>query len=205
MRKTYLLVCLALAPLLVACGGGSRAHSSSSAPPSAAVTTPAANTTTLTPEPDPTPTVTPFAPNVGDRALRVGQRRQGRDFVTTLQEIRYPYPPAEYRDPKDGDVFVGLRVKQCYRKTSKPVDDAYSTYNGEWYVATPSGDQYPGNGESWSDWPSPKFPENVTLNPGDCLHGWLDVEVPEGIRIKKIVWRSEGETTAEWLPVTKAG
>ena len=46
----------------------------------------------------------------------------------------------------------------------------------------------------------PEFPENVTLNAGECLKGWLAIEVREGMKVKKIVWRPGGATTAEWLP-----
>jgi hypothetical protein len=45
-----------------------------------------------------------------------------------------------------------------------------------------------------------KFPENVTMAPGDCLVGWLTVEVPIGMKVAKIVYRPGGQTVAEWLP-----
>ena len=75
----------------------------------------------------------------------------------------------------------------------------YSTNSGEWYVVSPNGGQVPG-GSGWNDWPAPKFPENVTLNPGDCLVGWITIEVPVGMKVEKIVYRPQGTTVAEWLP-----
>ncbi len=47
---------------------------------------------------------------------------------------------------------------------------------------------------------APKFPESVSLNPGDCLLGWLAVEVPVGMKVQKVVWRPGGETIAGRLP-----
>jgi hypothetical protein len=164
-------------------------------------------TTTLSAEPSqdaPSESLTSFEPNVGDRALRVGQTRQGKSAKMTLIEVKYPYPPAEYQEPENGKQFVGLRVKQCVRADFSPADyegeEFYSSYNGDWYAATPDGNQFGGSGSSWDDWPSPKFPENVTMNAGDCLKGWLALEVPVGTKIKKFVWRPGGSTTAEWLP-----
>jgi hypothetical protein len=142
-----------------------------------------------------------FTPNVGERALRVGETREGTGLRTTLSEITYPYPPAQYREPSTGNQFMGLRVTQCMRddvETNEYGD--YSTYNGDWYAASPTGEQVAGDGSSWSDWPSPKFPESVTLNPGDCLQGWIALEVPAGMQVEKIIWRPGGTTTAEWLP-----
>src|SRR5215210_1929426 len=97
-------------------------------------------------------------------------------FDTTLFEIRYPYPPGQYRTPQQGMQFLGLRVEQCFDKTADRLNEygepTYTTYTGDWVAVAPDGTEAAGGGSSWNDWPAPKFPENVTMNPGDCLKGW---------------------------------
>ena len=98
------------------------------------------STTTLEPSPtEPAEDADPFAPNVGDRALRVGETRMGRDIRTTVLKVNYPLPKADfmvgpYRVKEYDRVdFVGLRIKQCLRPGAE-VDAAapvYSSYNGE--------------------------------------------------------------------------
>lgn len=193
-KKMFLPAAFILA--VSACGGGgSDATSRPKVDP----------TTTLTAEPTQAPSdeAPSFEPNVGDRALRVGQTRKGQAAKMTLAEVKYPYPPGEFNVPEEGKQFVGLRIRQCVSETFSPADyqgeDFYSTYNGEWAVATPGGNQVTGSGEYWNDWPNPKFPESVTMNAGDCLKGWVLLEVPPGTKVKKLIWRPGGTTTAEWL------
>jgi hypothetical protein len=185
--------------LLTGCGGGEAA-------PNAQPTV----TVTVTPTPleatelsDPTPSAGSFEPNVGERALKIGEPRQGSAVRTTLREVRFPYPPGQYREPEQGQQFVGLRIEQCLAKTAEATDDygdpIQSTYPGDWYVGTPNGNQLTGGGE-WTDWPQPKFPTLVSMNPGECLKGWITLEVPVGTKIAKLIWRPGGTTTAEWLP-----
>lgn len=176
--------------------------------PSAQETVTVTVTPTTTLEASETPEASPTGgtePNVGDQALRLGQTRQGRSFATTLHEIRFPYPTDNsYRVENKDNVLLGLRLTQCMSQDAEPVDEYgqpfYSTYTGDWAAVAPDGNQAAGGGSSWSDWPQPKFPENVTLNPGDCLKGWLVFEVPKSLKIEKVVWRPGGVTTAEWLP-----
>ena len=162
---------------------------------------------------EPTTTLTPtsiasnepsedlFAPNVGDRALRIGDPRKGRSFTTTLQEVRLPYPPAPelFREPQNGFIFVGFRVRQCYDGEPADADFNISSSVVDWFVGTPAKNQVQGN-TGWTDWPQPRFPENVTLNPGDCLKGWITAEVPANTRLEKVIYRPGGQTVAEWLP-----
>jgi hypothetical protein len=196
-----IVAALLVGALASVCGGKSDSHA-------AATTT---VTTTVTPTVTLTPTQTPdensttgVEPNFGKRALRIGQPREGRSITTTVEQIRYPYPPAQYRDPAPGHQFVGLLVKQCLHKDAPRVDEygdpTYSTYNGEFAAVSPNGTPQAGSGDSWNDWPTPKFPESVTMDPGDCLHGWLTLKVKTGMKITKIVRRPGGETVAEWLP-----
>lgn len=200
MRRSrpYLLAALVI-PLLVSCGG---AEEPEAAEPR---TTPTA-TLEASPTPEEVEPSGPAEPNVGDTALRVGETRQGTSASLTLQEIKFPLPQAdEYRTPANpGDVFLGLRIEQCVSDEYDPAEydgePFYSTYNGEWYAASPEGEQIGGTGSSWGDWPRPKFPESVTMNPGDCLKGWIATEVPKDLKIEKMIWRPGGETIAEWLP-----
>jgi hypothetical protein len=142
-------------------------------------------------------TADPFAYNVGDLALKVGETRKGSEVTTTLEKVEHPYPPGEYREPEAGNEFVGLRLKQCI--IDKPSEATESTYNGDWSAVTPDGEEYSGNGSSWDDWPSPKFPELVEMIPGRCLKGWIALEVPEGTKFDRLIYRPGGTPVAEWL------
>lgn len=144
----------------------------------------------------PSPSVDPFAPNLGDRALEIGETRRGMDVETTLQEVRTPYPPAEYREPEEGNEFIGMRIKQCTKEGVS--DPGETTYNAEWYAVTPSGDEYTG-GHSWDDWPSPKFPELTGAIAGRCVKGWIAFEVPKDTNVETILWRPGGDPIAEWF------
>ncbi len=148
-------------------------------------------------EPPTTEPVDEFAANLGDRALKVGETRDGKDVHTTLHEVKYPYPPAEYRRPDDGNVFLGLRIEQCL--DSDATDPGQSTYNGEWAAVAKSGDEYGGSGMSWNDWPEPKFPETVGTIPGRCIKGWISLQVPKDTDFTSIIWRPEGTPVAEWI------
>jgi hypothetical protein len=138
-----------------------------------------------------------FAPNLGDRALKIGQTRDGEDVHTTLAEVKYPYPSAESRQPEEGNVFVGLRIEQCVDDDA--AGDGDTTYNSEWSAVTEGGEEYGGSGSSWNDWPSPKFPESVSSVPGRCVKGWISLQVPKGTQFTSIIWRPGGDTVAEWI------
>jgi hypothetical protein len=140
-----------------------------------------------------------FAPNVGDTALVIGETRRGMDYTTKLATYRYPYPPKLYREPKRRYEYFGIKLRQCMRPSATATEEAYSTYNGEWYIEDDKGGQFTSS-MSYNDWPVPKFPETVTMTPGDCLKGWITVEVPRGTKVQKIIYRPAGETLAEWLP-----
>lgn len=154
------------------------------------------NSSSTPTQPETTASADPYAPNLGALALEVGERRDGRDVHTTLHEIRYPYPPGEFRKPDAGNVFVGLRIEQCL--DSDPSEVPQSTYNGEWSVVTESGEEFGGSGSSWTDWPSPKFPELVGAIPGRCLKGWISLQVPKGTTLDSIMFRPGGDPVAEW-------
>jgi hypothetical protein len=190
MIRTALISTLAAATLVLAgCGGGDDSDDKKADPDKA-----------TTAKPTPTETVDPFAANLGDRALSVGQTRDGQDVHTTLQKVKYPYPaePDIYREPKKGNDFVGLRIEQCVDDDATVDESSPSTYNGEFAAVTASGDEYAGSGEYWDDWPAPKFPESKGLVAGRCLKGWLALEVPKGTEFSTVIWRPEGTPVAEW-------
>lgn len=196
-----LVLGLFLVATATACGSGEGA---SDAKATETVTVTASPSSVITASPDPTPSEEdePYAPNVGDRALTVGDTREGLSALTTLKAVRYPYPPGEYREPEPGNVFLGLELEQCV-KADVEVDSEYplySTYNGEWSAITPDGLEFGGDGSSWNDWPSPKFRESVTMSPGRCLKGWIALQVPKGTKITSLIWRPDGIETAEWIP-----
>lgn len=199
MQRGLVCVC-ATALLLVGCSNDSGGPS---AAPTATVTV-TETPSVVEPEVEPTPTdeADPFAPNIGDRALKIGETRVGQAVRTTLKSVKYPYPPDYAREPDAGNDFVGLELEQCFGKDAE-VDPEYpntTTYNGDWVVLDPEGYEYGGDGSSWSDWPAPKFPESVTLNPGRCYKGWVSLQAPRGTKIASVVWRPGGTETAEWIP-----
>ncbi|WP_183092936.1 hypothetical protein [Nocardioides stalactiti] len=186
--------------LLAGCGE----DSTGDAKPVETVT--ATATVTVTPEtfesdsaaPTTSPAEDPFAPNVGERALKVGQTRVGQSIETTLEEVKIPYPPAQYREPQAGNVFLGLRIEQCLAEDGP--NDIFSTSAHDWSAVAPDGSEYKDSGSSWNDWPTPRFSEYVTMIPGRCIKGWIAYEVPQGAKIASLLWRPDGVTTAEWLP-----
>lgn len=193
--------------VLLAAGCSSDGDSDSGGEPAPAVTvTQTVEVPTPTSDPteaqEPTESEDPFAPNVGDRALKVGEPRVGSATTTTLLEVRDPYPSEYAREPDAGNRFVGIRVSQCVSEDFDPsVDgDIYSTYSGEWFMVTSDNDEYPGgSGSNWIDFPTPKFPESATINPGSCVKGWISMQAKERLQFEKLVWRPAGTTTAEWF------
>lgn len=181
--------------LLAGCGGGD----AEPAQPAETVTVFSDPSEAATPEAE-APTEN-FDPNVGDRALQVGQSRVGREVTTTLLEVRDPYPPPdEFRLTDPSNRFVGLRLSQCVIEDPEtPPNQIVSSYNGEFVAVTKQGSEYPGSGSSYNDFPLPKFPESATITPGSCVKGWMAVELPGEVQYDKFVWRSAGETLAEWI------
>lgn len=161
---------------------------------------PAKTATARSPIPTESPTVEPadqYEANLGERALQVGETRDGMDVHTTLAEVKYPYPPGEFRQSDEGNVFLGLRIEQCVDDDAD--GESETTYNSEWSAVTESGEEYGGSGSSWNDWPSPKFPETVGAVPGRCVKGWIALQVPKGTEFTSIMWRPGGDPVAEWL------
>lgn len=163
---------------------------------------PKAERPSVAPSVSPSPTVDPYAPNIGERALAVGQSRVGRDVTTTLHEVRDPYPPQRYLEPGDGMKYVGLRLSTCVRKEAEPDtngEGSYITpYNAEFALVDAKGDRYPGSGSNFNGWPTPKFPEARNAVPGECSKGWLVVEAPAKVVPEFIEWTSGQNHLADW-------
>lgn len=154
------------------------------------------NSAEATPEePTPTEKVDPYAPNIGDRALKVGQPRRGEGVITTVLEVRQPYPPALYREPNPGKVWLGVRAKTCVKSNQT---ETAQVFWGDWAAVDRNFGTYPGSSTSWDDFPVPQYPSYGEVNPGECVQGWLLVDLPRGKKIKKIAYRPGGQTIAEW-------
>lgn len=140
----------------------------------------------------------------GALGLELGDTQDGSLFDTTLLEVKFPYPPADSRTPDDPkNVWLGLLVEQCMDKGVKadPDDDTQlTTGNSDWAAIVTDGYEYAGTGSSWSDWPSPKFPETERMIPGRCSKGWIALEVPKTAKIKAIQYRPWDESVSEWVP-----
>ncbi|MCW2765055.1 MAG: hypothetical protein JWO11_1014 [Nocardioides sp.] len=52
------------------------------------------NPRTSSEPPEPSELADPLQPNLGKRALEAGEPRVGSSIEATLQELRYPFPPA---------------------------------------------------------------------------------------------------------------
>jgi hypothetical protein len=207
MLKRGMLGVLAAALALSGCSGsdtGAKPGAKDTVTATVTVTASPSSVITESPEPSSTDSADASAPNVGESALTVGDTREGSALRTTLKTVRYPYPPAEYRQAESGNVFLGLELEQCVKADAEvdPDQPFYSTYNSEWSAVTPDGFEFGGDGSSWDDWPSPKFHESVTMSPGRCVKGWIAVQVPKGTKIASLIWRPDGVETAEWLPVS---
>ena len=131
-------------------------------------------------------------------ALRVGQTHHDQGVNTTLRVVDYPYTGDEARHPDSGNAFIGLDVRTCLDKGAS--SGKSTTRNAEWSLVARDGTRYSGDdSSSWTDWPKPKYPEDVGLAPGECKQGWLLVQVPEDGEFTAVVYRPKGKTAARWV------
>lgn len=195
IRKTRsFAIAASIALMATACGGdkeSTAAEDTTSESPSVS--------TSVDPTPSESPTpnekVDPYAPNIGGRALKVGQSRRGTGVITTVLEVKRPYPPALYREPNPGKVWLGIRAKTCVKSDQT---ETAQVFWGEWAAVDKNFGTYPGSSTSWDDFPVPQYPSYGEVNPGECVQGWLLVDLPQGKKIKKIAYRPGGQTIAEW-------
>lgn len=193
-----LLICAVLAALvLTGCSSGDDDPEADIAP-----TADPSPTELFEPAPaEPSQSEEPFAPNLGDTALTVGEMRDGRDVNTTLLDVKFPLPPeSEFSAPEPGQSYMGLRINQCLSEDYDG-EPAYSSHPDEWSAVTRSGVEYSGGTLSDQDWPAPKFPELVEMIPGRCLKGWIVLQVPAKLRFQSLLWRpGRASAAAEWIP-----
>ena len=196
MRTTTLVVVVATAAALTA-GCGSDASSG----PSATATQTVTATVTASPEASDTSSTSASDPNIGNDALTVGDTREGALINTTLLEVRDPYPPGQYREPDAGQRWVGLRLKTCVH------DDAPKAGQGESYTSSTesefavlngNGDSYAASGSSWTDWPQPHYATLQTMQPGECVQGWMAIGTPTEVHGVALTWSPGGDHLVDW-------
>lgn len=188
-----LVMAASIALVVAGCGGDTKPSAAEETSESPSVST----SVEATPSESPTPEekVDPYAPNIGDRALNVGEPRRGKGVITTVLEVKQPYPPALYREPNPGKVWLGIRAKTCVKSNQT---QTLQVFWGEWAAVDGNFGTYPGSSTSWDDFPVPQYPSYGEVNPGECVQGWLLVDLPRGKKVKKIVYRPGGQTIAEW-------
>lgn len=141
---------------------------------------------------------TSSGPNVGDRALTVGQWREGTGIRTRVIKVRQPSEgiPDYLRGDAEATGATVL-VRSCVR----PGGDAtvLSSYN---FVARDkSGAVYEASSSSWEVWPpQPQYPFGEReVRAGDCVQGWVLLTTPAGARVTSIeLSDGSGGTAAEW-------
>lgn len=202
MRKG-LIASTFILPVLTGCGGNADEPSATvTVTERETVTVPAlTETSTSTPEVTETTEVDPYAPNVGARALHVGETREGEDVRTTIVEVRdnMTHPSNPYIKASKGTRWLGVDVEQCVRK-SAPRASVASTYDIQ--AADNSGGVYTVDGSSWEDWPPlPQYPYDRRLQPGQCARGWMLLVVAKDAKVKTIQfsdYHGGGDVIAEW-------
>jgi hypothetical protein len=196
---------VASAGALAGCGGGD--SDAEAGAPTATVTV--TETVTADPEPteDATASETPSAdatptaqePNTGDRALKVGQWREGINVRTRITEFFQPAnapKPSYLAGDTDGDGAIA-KVEMCVRSGGEPAKgDIYDLFMG--YDS--SGGQYTQSSSTWGEWPPlPQLPSEVSIAPGKCLSGWVLLSAPKNTRFATVDMNDgEGGSIAEW-------
>lgn len=188
------LTAVVLSTFLVSCSGDADGD------PTATVTVTATPSTepSETETPSETASASPQDPNVGDRALRVGQWREGVSVRTRVAEFFQPAnaPKPSYLTGSDGDGAVA-RVEMCTRAGAEPTKgDIYDLFMA--YDA--NGGQYTRSGSSWGEWPPlPQLPVEASIAPGKCLSGWVLLSAPKDTKIVSVdMSDGEGGSIAEW-------
>jgi hypothetical protein len=203
------LTIVVLAASLAGCGGSGGSTSDSSADgaassePTATVTVTETVTATPSAEASETPSeeATPSAqePNVGDRALKIGQWREGTQVRTRVVEFFQPAnapKPSYLQGDDDGDGAVA-RIEMCTREGAKPTKgDIY----GLFMAYDNSGGQYTQSSSTWGEWPPlPQLPDTVSIAPGKCLSGWVLISAPKATKLVTFdMSDGEGGSIAEW-------
>jgi hypothetical protein len=183
---------------LTGCAGGDGADSSQPSP-----TVTVTVTTTATPSETATPTRSEptgaAEPNIGDRALTVGDWREGTGLRSRVVEVRPADPglrPTYLRGSSDG-IGITLKVRSCSRK-SIPKPNPVSAY--DYSAQDAAGGLYEVSGSSWGEWPPlPQYPTEHKLPAGECVEGWILLSAPAGTA-PEVVSLSDGQggSVADW-------
>lgn len=190
----------AVAALTLLAGCSSRSDGSASATP-ATVTA----TVTVTAEPSSTASASPSSkassvePNVGSRALKLGQWREGsgvRSKVISFTQASDTNPPSYLSGDSSAEGAL-VKLTLCERPSeTKPAP--ISAY--DWYAYDSSGGEYTVAGSSWDEWPPlPHFTYESKLRPGTCAGGWMLFNVPKSVKITKVSYGSGADAAAEWV------
>lgn len=183
--------------VLAGCGGGDSGEEGAGSEASS----PSASPSSEAPSDEPTESEEPedpFAPNVGNRALQVGQARKGEEVVTTLLEVTpsYESSPETMRFAEAGMEWLAIRVRTCVRRNATHQNTSAST--PQWAAVMKGGTEYRSD-SYFSDWPTPAYPDTVVVQPGRCVEGWMALEVPKGSKPRYLAWRPDYlSTVAEW-------
>lgn len=138
-------------------------------------------------------------PNVGERALEVGQWREGTNLRTRIVEFFQPAnapKPSYLADDTHSDGAIA-RVEMCLRAGGEPatggIYDLFMAYDA-------SGGQYSRSSSTWGEWPPlPQLPSEVSIAPGKCLSGWVLLSAPKNTRLVSVdMSDGEGGSIAEW-------
>lgn len=138
--------------------------------------------------------------NLGDRALKIGQWREGTGIRTRVRAV------TQSADVQLPSYLVGNNeaqgaiadVEMCARESAPGSITGYS--HREFVVFDADGGQYQQASSSWDVWPPrPQFPAELNVAPGQCARGWILFSVPADTRVMKISNGGLDQPTAEWL------
>jgi hypothetical protein len=161
--------------LLAGCGGGQDDAGSSS--PTKTVT----ETVTKTVSPKPVPAVT---------ATKVGSTYATKFVKVTVFDYRRAVPNPYGKKP--GQRLDSVLVRTCAVKKSTLSWDP-------WSLETPDSSSYPAASESYDSWPRPQYPfaGERTFAPGECVKGWIEFYVNNGVKVHEIVY-SPSDGSHRW-------
>lgn len=140
------------------------------------------------------------AVNVGDKALKIGQWREGAEIRTRVrsftQSADVTLPSYLVGDSEAQGAIAD--VEMCARESvTAPIT---GTAHGHFVVFDGDGGRYQQASSSWDVWPPrPQFPTDLSLAGGQCSRGWILFSVPADTRITKISNGGADPATAEWL------
>ena len=196
LEVTVLLVALLLAAVtwgLVLLEWGDEGGEPDGGEPQVAVDSSSATPEPATPS---TPTESPSSsasPEPG--SSEVGETRSEGTTRTTLLQVRKVSAP-EGREADQGEEWVGVRARICVEPGGATTGNiGWSS----WAVVDESGGQYAGEAPPWDDFPAEQL-VSTGVGAGDCLAGWVLIEVPRGTfpAVASVVLHPQSETPAAW-------